>query len=248
MPTLAIIPAAAVSDPRLTDRDIRVLCAIGTFTNRLGGNVWASIETLAIAANLSTRTVQRAIQTLAEAQYLRRIDRPGTTALLEVVLQPADGVTGESGVGVTTQSGGGDYADGGGVTTQSPKRYKERYKGTIYPQVQDDPDFQRGLETIWHTYPKRPEPYPFVALRSTLADLVHTGTPMGSLVLAAQRYAQKCQQDRTEPKYVKHPLRFYTDSTWQAYTEATVYGRTRDEWARSGQDVTEFDRLAGSPA
>jgi hypothetical protein len=47
MPSLSIIPSAAVADERLTDLHIRVLCAIGTFSNRLGGNVWASVQTLA---------------------------------------------------------------------------------------------------------------------------------------------------------------------------------------------------------
>jgi hypothetical protein len=61
MPHLSIIPAAAVADPALTDTQVRVLCAIGTFTNRLGGNVWASVQTMAKSCNLSPRTVQRAL-------------------------------------------------------------------------------------------------------------------------------------------------------------------------------------------
>ena len=59
MPNLSIIPAHAVRDERLTDTQIRVLCAIGTFTNKLGGNVWASVPTLAKQSSLSTRSVQR---------------------------------------------------------------------------------------------------------------------------------------------------------------------------------------------
>jgi DNA-binding transcriptional MocR family regulator len=114
MPHLAIIPAAAVADPNLTDTQVRVLCAIGTHTNRLGGNVWASISTLAKACSLSTRTVQRALPALLERGYLRHLERPGRTTLYEIVLEQ----------GVTMQSGGGDSVVGGGVTTQSPKRLK----------------------------------------------------------------------------------------------------------------------------
>jgi hypothetical protein len=35
---------------------------------------------------------------------------------------------------------------------------------------------------------------------------------------------------------------------WEQYSQVTVHGRTRDEWARSGQDVSEFDRLASGAA
>ena len=48
----------------------------------------------------------------------------------------------------------------------------------------------------------------------------------------------------TEQKYIKTIHRFFADDSWKAFCEQTVGGRTRDEWARSGQDVEEFDKMA----
>jgi DNA-binding MarR family transcriptional regulator len=90
MPNLSIIPAAAVADARLSDVHVRVLAAIGTHTNRLGGNVWASVATLAKESNLSERTVQRSLAALIETGYIRKTERTGRTNLYDVLL---DGVT-----------------------------------------------------------------------------------------------------------------------------------------------------------
>jgi len=93
MPYLSIIPAAAVADGRLSDTHIRVLCAIGTHTNKLGGNVWASVGTLAKESNLSERTVQRSVLALVECGYITRTERVGRTNLYEVSLQSLPPVT-----------------------------------------------------------------------------------------------------------------------------------------------------------
>ena len=81
MSYLCIIPAAAVADAGLTDTQVRELAAIGTFTNRLGGNVWASVATLAKQCNLNPRSVQRAMPVLIERGYLRRMPRVGRTTV-----------------------------------------------------------------------------------------------------------------------------------------------------------------------
>ena len=113
MPYLSIIPAAAVADGRLSDTHIRVLCAIGTHTNKLGGNVWASVGTLAKESNLSERTVQRSLAALIEAGYLRKTERTGRTNLYDVML---DGVSTESPTPVTAVTPP--------PSVQSPKRVK----------------------------------------------------------------------------------------------------------------------------
>jgi hypothetical protein len=63
------------------------------------------------------------------------------------------------------------------------------------------------------------------------------------LVRAAERYATHCALNKTEPQYVKSLPRFFADDFWRAYDVALVHGRTREEWARSGQDVLVFDQL-----
>ena len=240
MSNLCIIPAAAVADHDLSDTQVRVLCAIGTFTNRLGGNVWASVKTLAAGSNLSERTVQRCLPALMERGYLRMEPRVGRTNLYEIVLD-------RTAEGVTPVSPGGDSSDGGGVTTQSPKRYKERYNITKQPKVVSNPHpaLSDVVDAIWAVYPQRLMPHPFIPFRAAVSTLLSAGVQPDNLYRSAQRYAESVLRERTEPKFVKSLHGFFTDDYWRAYDVALVEGRTREEWARSGQDVSEFDRLAG---
>lgn len=243
MPSLAIIPARAVADERLSDTHLRVLCALGTHTNKLGGNVWASVKTLATESALSERTVQRATIALIESGYVRVVERPGRTNLYEVLLDTPP----------TPQSPGGDTPDGGGVTTQSPERLSERYtqrkarksekeSDRALSQMFTDATFQQAMDAIWQVYPPRPVPYPFVGARRAVAEACLRGGSLMRLVQAARRYAATVQREQTDPQYVKGIIAFYRDDTWEHFTEATVHGRTREEWARSGQDVAQFDR------
>lgn len=240
MPNLSIIPAHAVADSELSDTQVRVLCAIGTFTNRLGGNVWASVKTLAAGSNLSERTVQRCIPALMDRGYLRMETRVGRTNLYEIVLDRAA-------EGVTPVSPGGDSPDGGGVTTQSPKRVKERYNITKQPKVVSNPHpaLSDVVDAIWAVYPPRLMPHPFIPFRAAVSTLLSAGVQPDNLYRSAQRYAESVLRERTEPKFVKSLRGFYSDDYWRAYDITLVEGRTREEWARSGQDVSEFDRLVG---
>lgn len=217
-------------DSELTDAQVRVLCAIGTFTNKLGGNVWASVRTLAKQCNLTERSVQRALPTLVERGYLRRIERAGTTNLYEVVLQ-----------GVTPVSPGGDSSVGGGVTPVSPKR----------PRLNEEMNDRRiiakdVLRQVWSIFPKRDTPHLYPPALRAIEQCLADGAQPTRLVIAAGQYAAEVQKNKTEPRYVRTIAKFYSDGAWEHYRPvARVYGRTREEWIRSGQDVAEFDRLAG---
>lgn len=230
MPLLSIIPAAAVADPELTDTQVRVLCAIGTFTNRLGGNVWASVQTMAKACNLSTRTVQRALPVLIARGYLRHTERAGKTTLYEVVLELPQ----------TAQSPGGVQP-----VTPPPTQL-------CHPnEKKNDPlnDLaQQVTKMVWSVYPDRDTPHLFpVALRA-IKQCLRDGADPAQLVQAAEQYARECFRKQTEPRFVRSLHRFYADGAWMTYESVvTVHGRTREEWARSGQDVQEFDRLAKEP-
>lgn len=235
MPALSIIPAHAVADERVSDTQLRVLCAIGTFTSTLGGQMWASISTLAKQCRLSTRSVQRALPALIEAGYLVKRERPGRSTVYEVVLQGVTGVTPTPDTAVTQ---GGDAA-------VSPKRSKER------SQERYTPEELHLVEEVWGAYPTRPEAYPYVPARKAIIELLRTGVAASRIVSSAKRYKQQCLKQGTEPRYVTGIVRFYRDGIWEQFASEqsiTVYGRTRDEWARSGQDVSEFDRLASQLA
>jgi len=144
-------------------------------------------------------------------------------------------------------SGGGDTADGGGVTPQSPKRYKERYNITVPKTVKSEaqhPALSDVVDAIWAVYPQRLMPHPFIPFRAAVSTLLSAGVHPDNLYRAASRYAESVLRERTEPKFVKSLHGFYSDDYWRAYDITLVEGRTREEWARSGQDVAEFDRLS----
>jgi hypothetical protein len=108
------------------------------------------------------------------------------------------------------------------------------------------PEEAACVDRAWGVYPSRPEPYPFVPVRNALLALLREGVPARTLIDAAVRYAQHVQRRQVEAQYVVGMLRFYRDGLWKTFTDGPlVYGRSREEWARSGQDVLEFDRLAG---
>lgn len=242
MPVLSIVPAAAVADAAVTDTQLRVLCAIGTFTNRLGGNVWASVGTLAKASNLSIRTVQRAVPSLIAAGYLRRTERMGRTPVYEVVLEQ----------GVSVESEGGVTAVTPPPSAQSPKREEERSpkrsKKSDLMALFEAEQFRLAMAEIWAAYPPRPEPHRYVPARQAVAEAVQAGASLPALVSASKQYAQHVLRNQTDSRYVRGMASFFRDGVWEQYAQITVHGRTREEWARSGQDVSEFDRLARGAA
>lgn len=107
--------------------------------------------------------------------------------------------------------------------------------------VAKDPALRALVEAIWHAYPKRPVPEPYVPLRTAVAACRKDGASDAALLRAAQGYAVAVRKDGTPAQYVLGAVRFYRDGVWQQYAAPRVEGRTREEWARSGQDVAVFD-------
>jgi hypothetical protein len=233
MPNLSIIPAKAVMDRELTPTQLRVLCAIGLHTDRLGGNVWASVRTLAAEAGVAERTVQRACEELVGRGYLRVVPRAGRTSLYFVILEPGDrSATPDTGVTPPPTQPCHPTPD----IAVSPKRPKETTPS-------NDPAVQQVMDHVWRRYPKRPEPHPFIPARKAVTETLARGASPQQLIRAVERYRAHCILNETEPQYVKSVQRFFSDDVWQTYDVQMVHGRTREEWARSGQDVLEFDRL-----
>jgi len=90
-PRLCIIPARALDDPEMTPTCLRALLAIGRFSDRNGGGVWASRATLAEVAGVDVRHFTRAVAWLEERGYVRRRrrkrqDGADMTSLVEVLL------------------------------------------------------------------------------------------------------------------------------------------------------------------
>ena len=231
MPTLCIIPAAAVADPRLSDVHVRVLCAMGTHTNRLGANVWASVATLAKESNLSDRTVQRSIAALIDAGYLRKTERTGRTNLYDVLL---DGVTGQSPTPVT-------------AVTPPPTQLSHPNEKKNEKKNESHAAARAVCNAIWDFFPKRDTPHLYPPAVRAAAECITHGAEPNRLIAAAFAYADDVKRKQVEPRFVKTMHKFFSDGAWEHYTQIVlVHGRTREEWARSGQDVAEFDRMVSA--
>lgn len=229
MPNLSIIPAAAVMDSELTPTQLRCLCAVGIHTDKLGGNVWTSVRTLAREANVSERTFQAACVVLVAKGYLAIRSRPGQTNLYEVVLQATPAAAAAP---LPPQ----ELLHPTPAIAIAPKRPQR----TTPPITRDE---QIILDALWSAFPKRDTPHQYIPFRTEVLTLLRAGVAGRALLTAVERYAAHCSLNKTEPQYVKGIHRFFAEDYWRAYDVPMVYGRTREEWARSGQDVLEFDRL-----
>ena len=101
------------------------------------------------------------------------------------------------------------------------------------------------MDKLWEIHPRREEgvDHPFVPWRTEIRDLLKKGAPPANLIRAAIRYRQEVDNGDINPKYMLGPVRFYRDGHWRTYGVPIVYGMNREEWARAGKDVLEFDRL-----
>lgn len=118
MPNLCVVPARAVSDARLTHRDLRALLAVGMYTNHAGKGVWASQTTMAERVNMSRQQMNESLKRLEEYGYIvkrRRWNAAGAelTCLIDIRLDDPVAETG----GVPDLGTGG-VPDLGTQTTQ----------------------------------------------------------------------------------------------------------------------------------
>ena len=101
------------------------------------------------------------------------------------------------------------------------------------------------MDQLWEIYPRREEgvDHPFVPWRTEIEALLRKGAPPANLIRAAIRYRQEVENGDVSRKYIIGPVRFYRDGHWRVLGVPVVYGMSREEWARAGKDVLEFDRL-----
>lgn len=135
----SIIPAMAVTDPRLEPRDLQVLCLLGRHTDDLGWCCRSQVK-MARELNCGRATVQRALQRLIEAGYLEHRPKQresGADAAHDyrVVIDPVAPATCAENAegGVPTGGQGCPPMDGQGVPTYerapmltTPDKRKER--------------------------------------------------------------------------------------------------------------------------
>jgi hypothetical protein len=80
---LAIIPAAAVFDRRLSHADVRVLAALSTYANK-EGKCWPATTTLASRTGMSKRHVRTCLRSLERGGYIETKTRPGQSSMYRI--------------------------------------------------------------------------------------------------------------------------------------------------------------------
>jgi hypothetical protein len=94
----SIIPAAAVFDTRLSNADIRVLAALGTYADKQR-RCWPAVPTLARRTGMSARHVYRCLEALAQSGFVAIESRSGQSNLYQIPLTQASRVSPNPGHG-----------------------------------------------------------------------------------------------------------------------------------------------------
>ena len=237
MPNLSIVPSAAVLDTALDHAHLRVLCAIGMHTDAAGGNAWTSVATLCTEAGVSESTVHRALSALSERGYIRIARRTGKTNLYEVVLP-----------GVSPATPGGATDDTPEVSPVTPKRPQRTTPSTKTAKA--TPEERQLVKELWALYPTRDGEQPYIPAERAIVALLRKDVDPRRLANAIRGYRRFLEHEGwVGTRFVRTMARFFGEEEhWLQYDVVRVYGRTREEWVKSGQDIAEFDRLAASAA
>ncbi len=96
---LSIIPSAAVFDHRLSNADVRMLAALGTYAGK-DGRCWPAVTTLSMRTGICERHMRTCLHRLAERDYLEIERRPGQSSLYRLPRNCTAGVDANPGTGV----------------------------------------------------------------------------------------------------------------------------------------------------
>ena len=103
---LAIVPAAAVFDPRLIHADIRVLAALCAYADKQG-RCWPSTPTLASRTGICERHVRTCLRNLERFEYIKTERRPGQSSMYRIPRHRTAGVPRNPTAGVEPNPGTG---------------------------------------------------------------------------------------------------------------------------------------------
>jgi len=218
---LAIIPAAAVFDDRLSRTDLAVLCALGTYSNGKG-ECWPSTTTLAKGIQVSTRMVRRCLRSLESRGYVETTHRPGHRSTY-LIVGGAGANPGHIGSGVELDpghigSGGADIGVPGtpdiGVPPNYPINKPTEHKDGVSSALSE-------FDTFWQSYPSR-QSYgnPKKPALAKFTAAVKNGAPPEDIIRGAQNYAAHVRGERIEPKYVAQAQTWLSQERWAEYQSA----------------------------
>ena len=101
---LAIVPAAAVFDLRLSNADIRVFAALSAYADK-EGRCWPATPTLADRTGMSERHIRTSLRNLETFDYVETKKRPGQSNIYRIPRNHTAGVPRKQAAGVEPDPG-----------------------------------------------------------------------------------------------------------------------------------------------
>lgn len=199
-----------IDDESITGYAKLVYLVISRFKDQQG-KCWPSVSTIAKRAGISERQVRYGINLLREKGYLITEFRAGKSNLF--ILTPAQDAEVEE-----------DPCTGCSPPLHRMQRtpappaaeqdLRTRSKNNISMQKKSSPDYSEDFLTFWGTYPKKEgKSEAFKTWRKLLKE----GFTPDQLIEAGQRYANQCERDQTERKFIKKGVNFLRHRTFEDY-------------------------------
>ncbi len=212
---LAIVPATAVFDCRLSATEVRILAAISTYADR-NGRCWPAVSTLAERVGVSERYVSICIHTLAKFDHLGIEARSGQSNVYRIPPNYSSGVEGptpEPQFAPPPNHSSGDPR----TTVRTNDTKNDTKNEDTYVAFSAHAEF----ETFWQLYPsRRPHSNPKKPALAKFTAAVKNGTPPEDMIRGAQNYAAFVRHERTEPKYVAQAQTWLNQERWTEYQSA----------------------------
>lgn len=227
----SIIPARAIDDDRLGNAAVRVLSALGTYSDP-DGWCWPAIQTLADRLRVSRQQVKRGIKQLEETGYLvrqRRFNTAGRemSSKYRVLYDgnlPAELASWGEGQRSDAPTGGNVVLPPGGKVVMPP----EGQRGDAPNDPLNDPTernipsiVDRQFEDFWKTYPSRaPHSNPKKPARQRFDAAIKRGVSASEIIRGAKNFAAYVARQGTDPQYVAQAVTWLNQERWDEHKNA----------------------------
>ena len=230
----AIIPARAIDDSRLGNVALRVLCALGTYSDR-NGRCWPSLVTIARRLGMSRQAVSKQIQALHKLGYLdiEAQQRPDGGKGVNAYRLLFDGkiATAYDRLGDESEDQGGcqpqvdscqPQVAGHATSEVATIRYERPIRTNIYTGGPKGParsdqsaKLEEDFQTFWQAYPsRRPHSNPKKPARAKFIAVVKAGTDPADIIRGAEAYAAYVAAQRTDAQYIKQAATWLNQEGW----------------------------------